>query len=293
MKCLIIGAGSIGLRHGRILSDLGLDVQYFTKRKDLNLKISNNFEESLDLCDYILVCNETSKHHETLLKINRIINNKVILIENPLFHRCIPEAISNNKCYIGYNLRYHPVIVDCKNNIKSNKITYLELRVGSYLPNWNPERDYRQTYSAKEKLGGGVLKDISHEIDLLYYFCGRKKLTDFFSCYKKISNLEIETKDYFHSSGSLGNIVFNITLDYISKKPFRDVKIYTDNISYYADLIANTLAVHSDNSFFETKFNIDYDSTYMKMHQDILYNNGLNACEFELGKEVTKWFEIQ
>ena len=43
---------------------------------------------------------------------------------------------------------------------------------GSYLPDWRPSVDYRDTYSARRSLGGGVLRDAIHELDLLVWILG-------------------------------------------------------------------------------------------------------------------------
>ena len=44
---------------------------------------------------------------------------------------------------------------------------------GSYLPGWRPGTDYRQSYSAQRRLGGGVLLDVIHEVDYAAWVLGR------------------------------------------------------------------------------------------------------------------------
>jgi predicted dehydrogenase len=43
---------------------------------------------------------------------------------------------------------------------------------GEYLPDWHPWEDYRQSYSARSDLGGGVLLTLSHPFDYLRWFFG-------------------------------------------------------------------------------------------------------------------------
>ena len=44
--------------------------------------------------------------------------------------------------------------------------------IGQYLPAWRPDADYRTTVSAQKALGGGVLLELSHELDLLRWVFG-------------------------------------------------------------------------------------------------------------------------
>ena len=61
------------------------------------------------------------------------------------------------------------------------------------MPHWR-DCDYRQNYSAKKNLGGGVLLDLSHEIDLAFYLFGKLKLE--FAQNFKISELDIDSDDF-------------------------------------------------------------------------------------------------
>ncbi len=63
----------------------------------------------------------------------------------------------NNKIYIGYNLRFHPIVTKIKEIIDSGKfgkVLKTDLYVGEYLPFWHPYENYRKSYSAKKELGG-------------------------------------------------------------------------------------------------------------------------------------------
>ena len=48
----------------------------------------------------------------------------------------------------------------------------VRLWFGSWLPDWRPAVDYRPTYSARAELGGGVLLDAIHELDMLVWLLG-------------------------------------------------------------------------------------------------------------------------
>ena len=97
MKTLIVGAGSIGLRHAEILSQMKFECHFLSSRKDINYKTFGDFSK-LDCDDYgyIILANESSKHFKTFLKIEEFFSKKIILIENPLFTELMEVKDLNN-----------------------------------------------------------------------------------------------------------------------------------------------------------------------------------------------------
>jgi predicted dehydrogenase len=70
----------------------------------------------------------------------------------------------------GYNLRFSYSLKRFNELIKKKivgKILSVRCEVGQYLPDWRPNKDFRKTVSANKRLGGGVLLELSHEIDYL------------------------------------------------------------------------------------------------------------------------------
>ena len=52
-----------------------------------------------------------------------------------------------------------------QDNILGN-IYSIRCDVGQYLPNWRADKNYSKSVSAKKDLGGGVLLELSHELEL-------------------------------------------------------------------------------------------------------------------------------
>ena len=76
---------------------------------------------------------------------------------------------------VGYCLRFDPAAGQFKKMLAVDKISQiLHIRVdcGSYLPDWRSNQDYRQSVSARKELGGGVLLELSHELDYIRWFFG-------------------------------------------------------------------------------------------------------------------------
>lgn len=63
---------------------------------------------------------------------------------------------------------------------------------GSYLPDWHPDEDYREMYSAKSEVGGALL-DYIHKVNYARWDFGEIKTVT--AMLGKDSNLDIETED--------------------------------------------------------------------------------------------------
>ena len=292
MRTLIIGAGAIGLRHAQILRELNIEVNFITKRTDLDFKYYPEIIHcNVDSYDYFIISNETSKHFDTLKGLVSLVDNKIILIENPLFSKKNILDIKNNKCYVGYNLRFHPMIQMVKEAATHGGVLSIELLCSHYLPDWNRDRDYRETYSAKIDLGGGVLKDLTHEIDLLYYIlpCRRVKMNS--STYMKISDLDIETNDFFRADGFMGDAYFSVGLDYISRVPRRNIAVYTNTDTILGDLISGVIVRSRASNEKRDCLKVSRNHTYREMHKAILFKQGLNACDFDGGMKILRWWK--
>ena len=198
MKVLIIGYGSIGKRHAKILSNINKikELRVLTSQKKIPYKQINRINKIKEYNpDYIVICNETSKHLRYLEFIENNFKKKLILIEKPIFEKFHNIKISKNKVYVGYNLRFHPLLNSLKENIKNRKIWNVQIICGSYLPSWRKNINYIKSYSSK-KIGGGVTLDLSHELDYAVWLFGNLKPK--FVINKKISDLKIQSDDYLN-----------------------------------------------------------------------------------------------
>jgi Predicted dehydrogenases and related proteins len=176
---LVIGYGSIGKRHSDVLNNLGYKVVVVSRRNFKRSNFYSNIEEALSKEDiqYIVIANETNMHLHTLQKLNYLGYRGKLLIEKPL-------ALTSNinfhpDIFVGYNLRFHPIIQKVKKMLRNTKVLSVNCYVGQYLPTWRPNTDYTKCYSASKDLGGGVLNDLSHELDYLLLFIWRLEEVSF------------------------------------------------------------------------------------------------------------------
>lgn len=269
MKILIIGFGSIGQKHFKILSSLSHEVAVVSNRKIYSTLYYKELKDSLIIFkpDYIVIANRTSEHFKTLKALVELNFKGKILIEKPIFE-CKYEIPENNfsTIGIGYNLRFHPLILKLKNLLcTKDKIISASLYVGSYLPNWRTTSDYRESYSAKKIQGGGVLRDLSHELDIaLWLFGDWINLT---SLGGKLSNLEIDSEDAFSILMETKKCkLVNITMNYFDRMPKREIIVNTESSSFVLDLINNNFTVNSIGEHIQ----YDLNETYISEHYAVI-----------------------
>lgn len=232
LRALITGAGSAGVRHIENLLLLGVEVSAYRNRSELSSELSENYkikvfkslEEALEYGhDAVVIANRTDQHISTaLLAAEKGLH---LYIEKPLSHKLtgvqeLQEIVKSKNLIveIGCMMRFHPNLKLIHRLIEDDAIGvpyFARACVGQYLPDWRPGQDYRQSYSARAGYGGGVLLDLIHELDYLYWMFGRVKEVSAFIDH--VSNLEIETEDIAQvllrfDSG----VVAQVEMDYLS-----------------------------------------------------------------------------
>ncbi|WP_418186787.1 Gfo/Idh/MocA family protein [Aliarcobacter lanthieri] len=285
MKVLIIGFGSIGKRHYEVLSKLNniQQIDLVTKQniKDIICYKYLDVIEKINQYDYFVIASETNKHLEQLKFLEQNVKNKLIFCEKPLFESKQDFEIKNNKVFVGYVLRFHPLLEKLKEFVKNEKILLVNAKCGQYLPFWRPNSDYRDCYSAKKEQGGGVLLDLSHEIDYVQWVCGN--INEIKSYQVKVSDLDITSDDLMMLIGKTDkNIFVNISIDYISKITHRKLLIETFENTYELDFISNKLIKKNKAGLEEIYSFSNLERNYMfeKMHLDIL-NEQKIICTFK------------
>lgn len=289
VRAVVIGFGSIGRRHANILSELGCDVTVVSSHPAVWLKKHEKIEEAIvyEQPDYIVIANNTDKHYDTLNKLwlNQYVGK--ILIEKPVFKQWTNIAGDrSNNIYIGYNLRFHPVIEKIRKLIDGEELICASLYTGQYLPDWRPGQDYRRSYSSSRELGGGVLRDLSHEIDLINLIFGKwDKLVSSLGHYSK---LEIDCEDCASVMFKTERCALvDLHVNYIDKICQRQIIINTEKHTIKADLINGTVNVDGA----EQKYEFDNNHTYREMHKAIIHDKQNQVCSLREGLDVLRVIE--
>ena len=290
LRILVIGYGSIGQRHMRVLTELGHQVAVVSRRSidfaphysDLTQALSDWQPE------YVVVANRTSEHYQTLECLVKHDFQGRVLIEKPLFdHLSAFSRHSFSLAAVAYNLRCHPLLTKLKSLLDdSAQLVTASIHAGSYLPEWRSNTDYRQSYSARAAQGGGVLRDLSHELDYtLWLFGPWRRLT---ATGGHLSPLEIDSDDAYTLLMETQRCpMVSIHMNYLDRVPRREILVNTDQHTIRVDLINNTLTIDG----VQEMVTVMRDDTYLAEHQAMLAGNAEGLCTLEEAMKILATIE--
>jgi predicted dehydrogenase len=280
VKVLVIGFGSIGQRHTRILKEIGCEVAVLSRRSIEFAPLFSDLKIALIHFqpEYVVVANRTNEHLQTL---EALIENNFsgnLMVEKPLFHE-LSKVPSNsfNKTAVAYNLRSHIVIKKFKEFLmNAGQLITANIYVGSYLPNWRMNSDYSQSYSAKKSQGGGVLRDLSHELDYAFWLFGSwHRLT---ALGGTLSNLDIDSGDAYTVLMETNQCpLVSIHMNYLDRTPRREILVNSQKHTIRVDLVKNIIAIDGVEEF----INVSIDDSYRSQHQAMLTGNIEELCSLE------------
>ena len=288
MRALVIGYGSIGARHARILGELGNEVRVVTRRPQENLKYYITIVEAVaDFNpEYVIIASRTSEHADDMAVLAGTGYSGILMIEKPLFDRALPIPENTfSKIYVGFNLRFHPALLRFKEILSDTKTFAVNAYAGQYLPNWRPGTDYRYGYSAQKSEGGGVLRDLSHELDYLNWLFG--EWTAVTALGGQISNLELDSDDVFSLLFETSNCpIVTVSLNYLDSILRRDLLALTDKGSVHLDFATSVVTFNGQSE----RFDVARDDTFIAEHLAALgHDSGL--CTLNEGMTVMKMID--
>ncbi len=226
MKVLLIGSGSIGSRHiNNVLNCIPKTSVYVLRAdgredkftQDLSALVITSWNDIPSDIELVILANPSAKHAVHIEKI--IENNLPAYLEKPLvtsrndlewIKKIIQACQYKAPTMMGCNLRFLPSILRIKEILNKGllgNICRAYFEAGQYLPQWRPNQDYTQRYSANADLGGGVIFDLAHELDLVRFLIGECEVIS--SRYDHLSHLKINAEDtaVIHLASSQGSFI--------------------------------------------------------------------------------------
>lgn len=307
IKVCFTGVGSIAKRHIRNLQTVcnvrGIQLQIDAFRHSVNSSsidgIQKSFHEigqvSSDY-DIIFITNPTELHLETLKQFHD--KGKHFFIEKPVVSQnqiSLAKQVllkNNTVYYVACPLRYNAVIQYIKKNICVDDVISIRSISSSYLPDWRPGQDYRQTYSAHKDLGGGVSIDLIHEWDYLTYIFGWPNHVKCFI--GKKSNLEIDSDDYAIYIAEFDRQIAELHLDYFGRKTIREIQLFTQDDTIIGDIANNKIIFLTSGKVIEFKEERDdFQKRELEYFLDMVmgvvpvengYKHGIKVLELTQGR---------
>ena len=251
-KILVIGTGSIAQRHLRNLFKLKQkNVYVFSKSKMQKKKLTKvfpkiNFAEKINFKNFthLIFANSSTKRFKMLIKNLNLVKNKVYY-EKPLACDVKQLEIIKKKRFkyfmAGFQLRAYPLLNILKKIIKKNikKLKYCNLSVGHDLRQWRSNYDVSKIYYADSLKYSGVLWELCHEIDIIYYLFGLPKSV--YARNLKLMNFKKIKNDYSSVQLDYKKFTLNLIQEMISPIYKRKYEfIFTDKI-LILDLVSNQI----------------------------------------------------
>lgn len=281
-RALVVGYGSIGRRHAQLLADLGVAVAVVSRRGEGGFR-SVADGVAAHRPDYVVVATETSDHGRVVAELAACGYGGRLAVEKPLFDAPGPFPWTGfAKVAVAYPLRCHPALMALKAELDEQQVLAAQFYVGQYLPDWRPGRDYRETYSAHADQGGGVLRDLSHELDLANWLLGPwQKLA---ASGGHFSALEIDSDDVFAILSRHERCpAATIQLNYLDRRLRRTILLHTDHHSYAVDLVAHTLQRDGGEAQI---FAPDRDTYFRGLHHAMLSGDDAHLCTLAEGLDA-------
>jgi len=234
--------------------------------------------------DYAVVANETGSHLDAVERLASAGYEGKLLVEKPVF-RSVADFPANRfaAAFVAYNLRFHPLLERLHALLQEEEAVTASIYVGQYLPDWRPGTDYRQSYSARGEAGGGVLRDLSHDLDYACWLFGAWQRVTALGGH--LSELDIASEDAFALLVEAERCpVVTVQMSYLDRNPRRQIVVNTRRRTFFVDLVANRMLIDGE----QQDVRLERDSTYRAMHEAIFWDDGAQACRVDEALEVLR-----
>jgi predicted dehydrogenase len=186
LRVLVVGCGSIGKRHGRVLRQIGVKTLYACDPAPEQVAaaavearfdgVAGTFEEGLALGpDAVFLCTPPALH--VAQAIQAIRSGRHVFCEKPLSSDLdgvdeLEELVSRTgrKLMVGLCFRYHRGLLRARQMLaegRIGRIVSIRALMGEHLPDIRP--DYRDLYLAR--CNGAF--ELMHDIDLAIWYAGQ------------------------------------------------------------------------------------------------------------------------
>jgi predicted dehydrogenase len=208
-------------------------------------------------------------------------------MEKPLFDR--PQACASGSgsmivpanIYVGYQLRFDPIAIRLREMTETGRCVTAEFYVGQHLDHWRPGRGARDSYSGHVAMGGGVLRDLSHELDLAQFLFGRCQRAAALG--GRLSEVTSDSDDAWGIVAQFEHCpIVTFQLNYLDPTKRRRIVVVAEGSSICADFVARSVTSNGTS----VSLPIERYAPFESMHRSILERQGRDVCDFASGLHV-------
>lgn len=243
-RYLVASLGSIGRRHVAnlrrlrpraqiaVLRTSGIDLSGFPLPEDVTHQYSD-IGQALSFQPIAAIIASPSSAHQEIA--SALVSAGIpVLVEKPLantsvgLRALVDKALQRRvPAVVAYNLRFLPSLVETRALLLAGtigEILGVRAEVGQYLPDWRPATRYQESVSAQKVLGGGVLLELSHELDYLYWMFGLPDAV--MARGGQLSSLELDVEDMVELclEYTKPRRLVNVHLDFVQRAPHRSCR---------------------------------------------------------------------
>ena len=224
-RVVVVGTGSAGKRHLEALALLdsvtAISVSKRNGRVAADLRAAA--DKGANLC---IVASDTGRHVEdAMLAIDLGFD---VCVEKPLAATAQEAAALNRyalerrrKVFVGCVLRFSESL-----NVFRSRLSFVgplhsvRIECQSHLPDWRPDRPYKESYSARLN-EGGVLRDLIHEIDYAGWLFGWPAAIE--ARVRNLGRLGIASEEIAEINWEAEQFIVSIALDYLTRPSRRRI----------------------------------------------------------------------
>lgn len=237
MVVAVLGTGSAGKRHlgaltraeGARAVAIPVRSQRVAQLRGEGVTVVSTLAEAVaDGARAAIIATDTSRHMEDALAAIRV--GLHVLVEKPL----APTADEARPMLEEARRTGHAVAVGCVLRFAESlsafrawlprigRVHTVQIACQSYLPEWRPDRPYRESYSARAE-EGGVLRDLIHEIDAALWLFGAPAIVR--GRLRNLGRLAIASEEIAEASWETPEgAVVTVLLDYLTRPPVRNMR---------------------------------------------------------------------
>jgi predicted dehydrogenase len=173
---------------------------------------------------------------------------------------------------MGFQLRFNPLIHYLEKIIKKKspigKILTINIHHGENIKDFHPYENYKISYAANKKLGGGVILTQIHEIDYFLHLLDGYEIK-YSSCISsKISNLDLNVEDFFSSNFILkkgkDKIFCSMILNFFERPKKRKIYLIGEKGSLEVCFNSQKIFIFKNKKKVVKKFNFKKNDIFIK-----------------------------
>lgn len=255
----VLGTGSIGTRHLQVLREIGgvtpiavpTRAERIAEWRAAGFATARNWDEArAQGATHGIVATETRRHFADAraalaLRMNLLVEKPLTATVSDARELLAIAAKSSGQVFVGCVLRFSESLNVFRAWLpRIGAVHNVRVECQSYLPDWRPQRDYRESYSARA-VDGGVLRDLVHELDYTCWLFGWPRALQ--ARVRNLGRLGIEAEE---SADLLWETpkgaTVSISLDYLSRPARRRLRASGEHATLEWDGIAGRVELVTD-----------------------------------------------